>query len=239
MGPSIQPCIPPAHDLHIQLRSFQIALVDVSDLQLATRGRLDICRDVAHLVVVEIKTGHCIMRSRLDRLFFQRQGSEVLIKLHHPISFRVVHVIGEDRRAFLLLGRPLQLAYKIMAMEDVVAKDQRGRIIADKVAADDERLRQPVWRRLYRILQVDPPLASVAEHVGKARCVFRRRDNQDVPNPCQHQRGQRIVDHRLVVNRQQLLRNRSRDRIQAGTGSASEDNALAHDDCQVRIWSSR
>jgi hypothetical protein len=38
-------------------------------------------------------------------------------------------------------------------------------------------------------------------------------DEQDVPNARQHQRRQRIVDHRFVINREQLFADHARDRI--------------------------
>jgi hypothetical protein len=42
----------------------------------------------------------------------------------------------------------------------------------------------------------------------------------------QHQGAQRVVDHRLVVDRQQLLADALRDRIQPGAGAAGEDDAF-------------
>src|SRR3712207_8556981 len=42
------------------------------------------------------------------------------------------------------------------------------------------------------------------EELPEARQILRRRDDQDVPDVRQHQRRERVVDHRLVVDRQQL-----------------------------------
>ena len=50
-----------------------------------------------------------------------------------------------------------------------------------------------------------PQLAAIAEQAAELRQVVRRRDHQDVADAGQHQHRQRIVDHRLVVDRQQLL----------------------------------
>ena len=46
---------------------------------------------------------------------------------------------------------------------------------------------------------------SVAEQVGEALRILRRRDDENVANPRQHQRAERVVNHRLVLDRQQLL----------------------------------
>ena len=45
---------------------------------------------------------------------------------------------------------------------------------------------------------------------SKSGVSVRRRDQQDVPDAGQHQRRERVVDHRLVVDREQLLRDRRR-----------------------------
>src|SRR5471032_277888 len=53
-----------------------------------------------------------------------------------------------------------------------------------------------------------------------------RRNDQNFTDPSQHQRGQRIVDHRLVVDRQQLLGSNQGHWVKARAATAGEDNAL-------------
>jgi hypothetical protein len=79
-----------------------------------------------------------------------------------------------------------------MAIEDVVTEHQGAGGIADKLGADDEGLCEPIRTRLHGVLQVDAPLATVAQQLFKTRRVLRRRDDQDVQNAGQHQRGQRV-----------------------------------------------
>ncbi len=57
--------------------------------------------------------------------------------------------------------------------------------------------------------------------------VLRRRDDQHLADARQHQRGERVVDHRLVVDRQQLLADRVRDRVQARARTTGQDDAAA------------
>src|SRR5215212_2323722 len=52
-----------------------------------------------------------------------------------------------------------------------------------------------------------------------------RGDDLDVADARHHQRRQRIVDHRLVVNGQQLLADAHGDRIQPRSRSAGQDDA--------------
>ena len=68
---------------------------------------------------------------------------------------------------------------------------------------------------------------AVAQQPLVAADVFGRGDQQDVADAGQDQRRQRIVDHRLVVDRQQLLADRPRDRMEPGAGPAGENDAFA------------
>ena len=55
------------------------------------------------------------------------------------------------------------------------------------------------------------PLPSSSRKRGKIR---RRRDHEEVANAREHQRRERVVDHRLVVHGQQLLAHDERQRMQ-------------------------
>ena len=87
----------------------------------------------------------------------------------------------------------------------------------------------PSGLRLLGVLDVEAELAAVAEQRLEAVLLVRRGDHQDLADAGQHQRRQRVVDHRLVVDRQQLLADRAGQRVQPRAGSAGQDDALAHD----------
>ena len=72
-----------------------------------------------------------------------------------------------------------------------------------------------------------PDLAAVAQQALVAADVLGGRDQQDLADAGQHQRGQRVVDHRLVVDRQQLLADRPGDRVQPGAGPAGQNDAFS------------
>ena len=84
-------------------------------------------------------------------------------------------------------------------------KNQRTVRVANELLADGEGLRQSVRRGLLGVADRDAILRSVAEQPLETRRVERRRDDQDVGDPRQHQRGQRVIDHRLVIDRDELL----------------------------------
>jgi hypothetical protein len=60
-------------------------------------------------------------------------------------------------------------------------------------------------------------LRAVIEQTSKLGQVARRRNHQDVANPREHQSRQRVVNQRLVVDRKELLADRSGYRVEAGS----------------------
>ena len=138
-----------------------------------------------------------------------------------------MHVVGENGGAGAALVSVPEYLVKVVAVEDVVAEHEGRVVVADEVGADDKGLGEAVRTGLDGILQVDSPARAVAEKLFEARGVLRGGDDQDFPDAGQQQRGQRVVDHRLVVDRQQLLGNRQGGRVQPGAGAAGEDEAFA------------
>src|SRR5215469_16495756 len=101
-----------------------------------------------------------------------------------------------------------------MATEDIVAKRQRHARAAHKLASDQERLSNSTGTRLDRIFEMQAPLFAGPEQPLERFLLVRRVNDEDFSNPRHHQRGQRVIDHRLVVDRDQLLRYGSRYRIE-------------------------
>ena len=123
-------------------------------------------------------------------------------------------MIGKDGGARRFGCGGFQLFLQVVAVEDVVAQHQRAVVAADKLFAEDEGLRQAVRAWLHFVLQVQAPLAAVAQQLLKARRILRGADGQDVADTGQHKGAQRVVDHRLVVDWQQLFAHRHGDRIE-------------------------
>src|SRR6185436_8654756 len=151
-------------------------------------------------------------------------GSE----LDDAVALRVAHAVGEHGRTLLPRGRSLQDLGQVVPVEDVVAEGERRAVPAHELASDQERLGEPLRLRLRRPREADPELRAVAEQALEAVLLVRRRDHQDLADARQHQRRERVVDHRLVVDGDELLRYAERDRVQARARAAGEDDAL-HD----------
>ena len=114
----------------------------------------------------------------------------------------------------------------MLAMDQIVAECQRAGLAGDPVAADQEGLGDAVGPGLLGILEAHAEPGPVAKQAAELRQVLRRRDHHDVADAGEHQGRQRVVDHRLVVDRQQLLGRSQGHRMQARAGAAGQQDAL-------------
>ena len=125
-----------------------------------------------------------------------------------------------------MCGGAAQDLGKAVGVEDVVAQGQGHRVVADEATADEERLRQSVGARLHRVVDGQPEASAVAQQALERGLISGRRDDEDLTDPRQHQGGERVVHHRLVVDRHELLTDGQGKRIESSSGAAGEDDAL-------------
>ena len=227
-GAGVQPRVAAAEGDHGQRPLLQVHLVERGDLELAAGRRLHPMRLGGHVARVEVQAGDGVGALGALGLLLDGDGPPLAVELHDAEALGVVHVVAEDRGAARLgvLDGARQVAGQAVAVEDVVAQHQGARLSADEVLADGEGLRQAVRRGLLRVGQVDAVARAVPEQALEVGQVGRGGDDQDVPDARQHEGGQRVVDHGLVVDRQQLLGGHERERVQARAGPAGEDDAF-------------
>lgn len=227
-GAGVQPRVAAAQGHHGQRPLLQVHLVERSDLQLAARGRLDPMGLGGHVARVEVQAGDGVGALGLGGLLLNGDGPPLRIEFHDAEALGVVHVVAEDRGAARLgvLDGARQVARQAVAVEDVVAEHECARLAVDELLADGEGLCQAVGARLLGVGEVDAVARAVPEQALEVGQVRRRGDDQDVTDARQHEGGQRVVDHGLVVDRQQLLGGHERERVQAGAGPAGEDDAF-------------
>ena len=77
-----------------------------------------------------------------------------------------------------------------MAVEDIVAEDERDPLRADEIGAHDEGIGKPARLLLDRIGEVKPKIGARAEQALEQMLVLRRGDQENVPDPGEHQRRQ-------------------------------------------------
>lgn len=227
-GAGVQPRVAAAERHHGQRPLLQVHLVERGDLELAAGRRLDLMRLGCHVARVEVQAGDGVGALGLGWLLLDGDGTALPVELHDAEALGVVHVVAEDRGPARLgvLHGARQVARQAVAVEDVVAQHQGARLAGDEVLADGEGLRQAVRRGLLGVGEVHAVARAVPEQALEVGEVRRRGDDQDVPDARQHEGGQRVVDHGLVVDRQQLLGGHERERVQARAGTAGEDDAF-------------
>ena len=227
-GTGVEPRVAAAQGHDGQRLLLQVHLVERGDLELAARGRLHPMRLGGHVARVEVQSGDGVGALGLGGLLLDGDGTALAVELHDAETLGVVHVVAEDRgpTGLGVLHGARQVARQAVAVEDVVAEHQGARLAGDELLADGERLGQAVGARLLGVGQVHAVARAVPEQALEVGQVRRRGDDQDVPDARQHEGGQRVVDHRLVVDRQQLLGGHERERVQAGAGTAGKDDAF-------------
>lgn len=227
-GAGVQPRVAAAEGDHGQRPLLQVHLVKRGDLELAAGRGLHLMRLGCHVARVEVQAGDGVGALGLGWLLLDGHGPPLAVELHDAEALGVVHVVAEDRGAARLcvLDGARQVARQAVAVEDVVAEHQRARLAGDEVLADGEGLRQAVRGRLLGVGEVHAVARAVPEQALDVGEVGRGGDDQDVPDARQHEGAKRVVDHGLVVDRQQLLGGHERKRVQARAGPAGEDDAL-------------
>src|SRR5438445_7291998 len=124
-------------------------------------------------------------------------------------------------------------------MEQVVAEDQDHWIAVEEPLAKEERLWDARWPFLTRVLNADAQIAAIAEELLEARKVLGCGHQENLSNAGKHESGQWVVDHRLIVYRQQLLADDHRGGGQPGPGTPREDDALPDGHAKVAHLLSR
>lgn len=228
-GAGVQPRVTAAERLHGELAGLEVHAVEVGDLVLAAGGGLDEGGPVADVAGVEVQAGHGVAGLGLRGLLLDGDRVVALVELHDAEALRVVHAVAEDRGALPRLGaghRAAQPAGEAVSVEDVVAQDQGRGLAGAEVTAYDEGLRQAVGLGLLGVGERHAEVRAIPQQSLEVGEVRRGGDDQDVPYPRQHEGGERVVDHRLVIDRQQLLAGHARQRVQARARTAGEDDAL-------------
>ena len=115
--------------------------------------------------------------------------------------------------------RPRRPGLRVVASSSEVSETPDLVVLAVKPQLMDSVL--PDLRRF-----AEQVLPAVAEHPVKPRCIVGRGDHLDVADPGQDQCRQRVVDERLVIDRNELLADTARDGVQPRPRAAGQYDAL-------------
>ncbi len=222
----VQPGVAALEHFHVELAAPQVFVVHGGDLKLAACGRLDVFRDVDDVVVVEIQPRDGVVGFRLFRLLLDGDRIALGIEFDHAEAFPVAHVVAEHGRADLAVRCGPKKFAQLGAVEDVVAEHERHAVGSDELLADQERLREPLGFRLDGIAEVHAEAGTVTKQTFEAGLVFRRGDDQNVADARQHERADRVIDHRFVVYAEELFRDPEGDRVKTRSRAACQYDAF-------------
>lgn len=179
---------------------------------------------------VEVQAGDGVVAFGVLWLFLNGQGLTLCVKFHYAKAFRIANVIAKHRSVLILLrilNGLSQCVSKAAAVKDVIPQHHAG-VVADEGFSQQNRLSQSVRAGLHHIAEADAKLTAIPQQLFKAGRIRGGGDNENVLNARQHQRGELVVDHGLVIDGQELFGCNHGKGVQACACAAGEDDAL-HD----------
>ena len=163
------------------------------------------------------------------RFFFDTENRSGGVKLYHAIALRIMHRIAEYAGPALKFRHDTIQVH--LAVKDVVPQDQAYRLIIDELLADQEGLGDALRFGLDLVGQLDAPAGAIAQQRLKTGRIMGGGDQEDIADAGCHQGRQRIVDHRLVVDRLQLFAGDQRQRVEPAAGAAGQNYTFAYRLC--------
>src|SRR5471032_3120615 len=94
-SPGVEPCVPASEYLYIDRAALEIMVVDVGNLGLTPRRRLQIARDCDHVIILKVETRNRPARDRISWLLNYSQRLATGVQLDNPVTLRLSHLVGE------------------------------------------------------------------------------------------------------------------------------------------------
>ena len=157
------------------------------------------------MLIVEIQACDAVVALGVLGLLLDRDSTAILVELNDTKALGVVDLIAKNRSPLCARGSVLEHLLEAMPKEDVVAQNKRTRIAVDKLLAEDKGLCKAIWRRLNLVGKVKTKHRAIAKEALEVGKINWRRDDQDIADTSHHKNRERVVDHRLVVDRKKLL----------------------------------
>ena len=162
------------------------------------------------------------------RLLFDVERHAIGVEMHDAVTLRILDVIGEHRRAGLAAPRRRAAAPAIHGRRRCCRRaPARPRSLPTNSRPMMNASASPSGAPAPRNRSAMPHWLPSPEQPAILRQVHRRRDDAGSRGcPASISVDDRVVDHRLVVDRQQLLADADRDRVQPRSRSAREHNSF-------------
>ena len=131
-----------------------------------------------------------------------------MIKFSNTIAFWVTHPIAKHSGFLIFFSISYCIAKQCgetTTIENIITQHQTGAIITDEFFTDDESLCETIRARLLSILKMNAIVRTITKQTFEARQVVGRGDDEDIAYASLHQHADRVIDHRFVVDRQELF----------------------------------
>ena len=137
--------------------------------------------------------------------------------------------------SFVLIKKLSGSINKVVAMLKDIAQGEGDLTKTIDVDSQDEVGELAKWFNVFieklhdiitQIANTTIQAAAAAQQAAEGRQVLRRADEQDVPDAGQHQRAERVVHHRFVINGQQLLADCHGQRVEARAPAPRQDDSF-------------
>ena len=115
---------------------------------------------------------------------------------------------------------------EVAAAQDVVAEDAAERVVADEAAGEPDGVGDAQRPALVSIGQVEPEVGAVREQLHDVADALAPDDDHHLADAHAGEGLDRVVDHRPVVDGQQVLVGDDGQRVEPRRGPAGEDDAL-------------
>ncbi len=173
-------------------------------------------------LVVKIETRDCVTRFWRHRFFLYPNGLTRLIEFDDSVRFGVCDPVREygcpvRTRAYLLKG-----LRQILSVKKIVAENERAAPIRNELLGDHQCLSDSLRALLDRVGDRNSPLRDIPEQAFELGPVPRCGDDENVGDAAEHERRERIINQRLVVDWQQLLTHRARHGVQPRARASRE-----------------
>ena len=222
----VEPGEAAAEEFDTQGTFLQVEAVEVGDFVLAAGRRLERSGFLRHGMVVEVESGDGVVALGLLGLLFEGEDAAVGAELDDTVGAGVFDVVAEDTGALLLRGGAAQHAAEALAVEQVIAQDEAAGSSFEEVGAQDEGLRQAVGFLLHDVGELHAQLFARAQQFAEHGQVAGGGDDEHLADAGQHQGGQGVVNHGLVVDGHDLLGDGFTEGIEAGGAAAGKNNSF-------------
>ena len=154
-----------------------------------------------------------------------------VVELRYAEALGIAHVITKDAGAlFKGEGGAEEVQFSV---KNVITQDQGGSGSGEEFLRQQEGLGDAFRRGLFLVGQADAEIFPVAEEVFKSWEILRSGDDEDILDAAQHEGGQRVINHRFVVDREQLFARDTGERVEPGARPTCEDDAFFSHDWKI------